>query len=368
MSSLLCALAARGTAPYKSVATPGWTLDEQGRAMSKQHGNDVDPADIAKRLGGEIVRLWVASVDFREDVVGSEKLMQRIAENYKKIRNTFRYILGNLYDFDPGLNAVGFSELQPIDQYMLRQTADMTRDVLRWYEEFGFHKIYQRVNNFCVVELSAFYFDVLKDRLYTSAPNSRARRSAQTVIWKIGEALVRLLTPIMSFTCEEVWKLLPSAGGRCPSVHLSTFLSPEQILGGAGEQPAGASAEWETLHKVRDQVLKALEDARNAKLIGANLEAQVKLTASESLYPVLERHQDDLRYLFIVSSVGLERSASGNGTGGLAVEVGKARGQKCERCWNYSTAVGKDPSYPTVCERCSAVLRELENGGEAASS
>jgi isoleucyl-tRNA synthetase len=360
MSSLLCALGARGTAPYKSVATPGWTLDEQGRAMSKSHGNDVDPADIAKRLGGEIVRLWVASVDFREDVVGSENLMQRIAENYKKIRNTFRYILGNLYDFDPGSNAVGFSQLQPIDQYMLRQTADMTRDVLRWYEEFGFHKIYQRVTNFCVVDLSAFYFDILKDRLYTSAPNSEARRSAQTVIWKIGEALARLLTPIMSFTCDEVWKLLPSTEGRSASVHLATFLSPQEILQGADEQPAGVSAEWETLHQVRDQVLKALEDARNAKLIGANLEAQVKLTVSDSLYPVLERHQDDLRYLFIVSSVVLERSRSGNGTGGLAVEVRKAPGEKCERCRNYSTEVGKDPSYPTVCERCSAVLRELE--------
>jgi len=368
MSSLLCALAARGTAPYKSVATPGWTLDEQGRAMSKQHGNDVDPADIARRLGGEIVRLWVASVDFREDVVGSEKLMQRIAENYKKIRNTFRYILGNLYDFDPASNAVEFSKLQPIDQYMLRQTADMTGDVLRWYKEFGFHKIYQRVNNFCVVELSAFYFDVLKDRLYTAAPNSRARRSAQTVIWKIGETLVRLLAPIMSFTCDELWKQLPSSVARSESVHLSTFLSPEEILEGADQPDARQTTEWETLHHVRDQVLKALEDARNAKLIGANLEAQVRLTASDSLYPVLERHQDDLRFLFIVSSVVVERSPSGNGTGGLAVEVRKAPGEKCERCWNYSTQVGKNPSYPTVCERCSAVLRELEKGGEAASS
>jgi len=299
-------------------------------------------------------------VDFREDVVGSENLMQRIAENYKKIRNTFRYILSNLYDFDPGTNAVGFPKLPPIDQYMLRQTADLTRDVLRWYEEFGFHKIYQRVTNFCVVELSAFYFDILKDRLYTSAPNSGARRSAQTVIWKIGEALVRLLTPVMSFTCEEVWKLLPSTAGRGPSVHLSTFLSPEEILQGAEEQPAGERVEWETLHKVRDQVLKALEDSRNAKLIGANLEAQVQLAASDSLYPMLERHQDDLRYLFIVSSVVVERSASGNGTGGLAVEVRNAPGKKCERCWNYSTEVGKDPSYPTVCERCSTVLKELE--------
>lgn len=368
MSSLLCSLGAHGSAPYKMVATPGWTLDEQGRAMSKSRGNDVDPADIAKRLGGEIVRLWVASVDFREDVVGSENLMQRIAENYKKIRNTFRYILGNLYDFHPGENALSFADLQPIDQYMVRQTAAMTRDVLRWYEEFAFHKIYQRVNNFCVVDLSAFYFDVLKDRLYTSAPNSPARRSAQTVIWRIGEVLVRLLAPIMSFTCDEVWKLLPAADDRSDSVHLATFISAAEVLEAAATQDSVENNDWDTLHSVRDQVLKSLEDARNSKLIGANLEAQVKLTASESIYPVLERHKEDLRYLFIVSAVVLEPSASANGTTGLTVEVSKAPGEKCERCWNYSTHVGEDRDYPTVCERCSAVLKQLETGGDARTS
>src|SRR5579864_8984023 len=323
-SSLLCGMGTRATPPYKGVVTPGWTLDEKGQAMSKSRGNDVDPVDIANRLGGEIVRLWVASVDFREDVVGSENLMQRIAENYKKIRNTFRYILGNLYDFDPAKDALGFSEMTALDQYMLRSTAEMAGEVRRWYEEFAFHKIYQRINNFCVVELSAFYFDVLKDRLYTAAPDSRGRRSAQTVIWKIGETLVRVLAPIMSFTCDEVWHLLPQAEGRAESVHLSTFFTPPDILQGAGDQGSTQGGDWETLHNVRDQVLKALEDARNNKLIGANLEAKVKLIASDAIYPVLERHKDDLRYLFIVSQVNVERSASGNGTGGLTVEVAKA--------------------------------------------
>jgi isoleucyl-tRNA synthetase len=367
-SSLLCGMGTRTTAPYKGVVTPGWTLDERGQAMSKSRGNDVDPVDIAKRLGGEIVRLWVASVDFREDVVGSEHLMQRIAENYKKIRNTFRYILGNLYDFDPEKNAVEFSELHALDEHMLRQSGEMASDVLGWYEEFAFHKIYHRVNNFCVVDLSAFYFDVLKDRLYTAAPDSRARRSAQTVLWKIGEVLVRVLAPIMSFSCDEVWQQLPKVEGREDSVHLSAFLSESEILKSAGEPDHTQSADWETLHGVRDQVLKSLEEARNGKLIGANLEAQVKLIVSDSLYPVLERHQGDLRYLFIVSQVTVERSASANGTGGLTVEVTKAAGQKCERCWNYSTRVGENRDYPTVCERCAPVLKELEAGGDPPSS
>jgi len=203
-SSLLCAVGTRNEAPYHMVATSGWTLDPQGRAMSKSLGNTVDPVDIANRLGGEIVRLWVASVDFREDVRASEELMQRVAENYKKIRNTFRFILGNLNGFVPH-NAVGFDDLEELDKYMILQTAEMTQQVLQWYEAFEFHKVYQRVNQFCVVDLSAFYFDVLKDRLYTSAPESRPRRAAQTAIWRIGETLVRLLAPLMSFTTEEIW-------------------------------------------------------------------------------------------------------------------------------------------------------------------
>ena len=186
-SSLLCAVGTRGKAPYRMVSTNGWTLDEQGRAMSKSLNNGVDPVDVADRMGAEIVRLWVASVDFREDVACSEHLMQRVADNYRKIRNTFRYILGNLSDFDPQKNAAPFEKLEPLDQYMLRQTVAMRDEVVRWYDEFAFHKIYHRVNHFCVVELSAFYFDVLKDRLYTSSPNSAARRAAQTAIWQIGK-------------------------------------------------------------------------------------------------------------------------------------------------------------------------------------
>src|SRR2546422_6535709 len=223
-----------GTPPYAGVVTPGWTLDEHGSALSKSRGNDVDPVDIANRLGGEVVRLWVASVDFREDVVGSEQLMQRVAENYKKIRNSlFRYILGNLYDFDPQRDAIPLAQMQAVDQYMLRQSAEIAEQVTRWYDEFAFHKIYQAINHFCIVELSAFYFDILKDRLYTSAPRSVARRAAQTAIWRIGEALVRLLAPIMSFTCEEVWQYLPQVDSRAASVHLEQFPTAKDILGDA---------------------------------------------------------------------------------------------------------------------------------------
>src|SRR5271168_3477506 len=242
-SSLLCAMGTHGTPPYKGVVTPGWTLDEKGQAMSKSRGNDVDPVDIASRLGGEVVRLWVASVDFREDVVGSERLMLTVAENYRKIRNTFRYILGNLGDFNPAADAVPFEGMEALDQYMLLLTSDFVEKSAGWYDSFDFHKIYQLVNNFCIVDLSAFYFDVLKDRLYISAPKSQGRRSAQTAIWRIGEALVRLVAPIMSFTSEEVWDYLPKTAGRAESVHLALFPSAAEILGDAsqvkGESNAG---------------------------------------------------------------------------------------------------------------------------------
>ncbi len=324
-------------------------------------GNGVDPVDIAQRLGAEIVRLWVASVDFREDVVVRENLMQRVADNYRKLRNTFRYILGNLNDFEPAKHVVSFEKMEALDQYMLRQTAAMAADVNRWYGEFAFHRIYQRVNHFCVVELSSFYFDVLKDRLYTSAPHSVARQSAQTAIWRMGETLVRLLAPIMSFTCEEVWQQLPKMNDRPESVHVAKFAASADILGGtASADDAKQQEDWTTLRAVRDEVLKALEEARASKLIGTGLEAQVTVLATEPAYSVLARYAGQLRYLFIVSAVTVEKAASGNGTGGITVKVSKADGQKCDRCWNYSIHVGENSTYPTVCERCSSVLREIE--------
>ena len=361
-SSLLCAMGTHGTPPYKGVVTPGWTLDEKGQAMSKSRGNDVDPVDIASRLGGEVVRLWVASVDFREDVVGSEGLMQRVAENYREIRNKlFKNGLGNLFDFDPATDAVPFEKMEGLDQYMLRQTLALSRDVRKAYDDFAFHRIYHRVNHFCVVELSAFYFDVIKDRLYTYAPNSLGRRSAQTAIWRICEATVRLLAPILTFTCEEVWQHLPKIADRLESVHLAEFPDVADILGSASApaEDAAQAQDWATLLVVREQVLKALEEARNSKQIGKSLEAQLVITAADPAYSVLQRHAAELRYLFIVSAVTVTKG-SANGSTGVHVEVKKAEGAKCERCWNITPRVGEDENYPTVCERCSPVLKELE--------
>ena len=360
-SSLLCAVGAKNSSPYRSVATSGWTLDENGRAMSKSLGNVVDPVDIAKRLGGEIVRLWVASVDFREDVAASENLMNRVAENYRKIRNTFRYILGNLNGFDPLHDAVSFEELQPLDQYMLLRTADFTNEVLDWYDQMLFHRIYQRLNEFCVNDLSAIYFDVLKDRLYTSAPNSKARKSAQTALWRIGEALVRMVAPIMSFTSEEIWQSLPTLPDRDSSVHLAYFPSSEGITGTLGSTNVQQlRSDWDTLFTVRQEANKAMEGARSSKLIGQNLEAQIVIAASGNLYDVLQRNLAQLRPLLIVSDVQLVRSEGGNGSTPVHVTVNRAAGEKCERCWNYSTHVGENKDYPTICERCSAALREIE--------
>ena len=375
-SSLLCAVGTHDAAPYRSVATIGWTLDPTGKAMHKSRGNAVDPIDIAERMGGEIVRLWVASVDFRDDVMASEELMQRVAENYRKIRNTFRYILGNLHDFEPKRDAVPFAEMSGLDQYMLLRTADMSARVVEWYEGFAFHKIYHHINEFCVADLSNFYFDILKDRLYTFAPKGKARRSGQTAIWRIGEALVRLLAPLMSFTADEVWQLLPAVLERSASVHLALFPRSIEIIGISPLKSGNSavqqiSSDWDALVAVRSQVLKHLEDARNAKLIGGGLEAQVTISAADQTYELLHRNHGELRALFIVSDVRLERAEVGNGAAGLKVQVTRAPGQKCERCWNYSVQVGADPQYPTVCERCAPVLKGLDfdgTGGDPTAS
>jgi isoleucyl-tRNA synthetase len=361
-SSLLCAVGTRGHAPYRSVATNGWTLDPQGRATSKSLGNGIDPVDIAKRLGGEIVRLWVASVDFREDVRVSEDLMKQVAENYKKIRNSIRNILANLNDFEPALHGMAFDDLLPLDRWILLRMAEISENIQRWYEEYEFHRIYHEVIDFLTSELSAVYFDVVKDRLYTAAPNSPARRSAQTTLWRIGEALVRLLAPVLTFTAEEVWQYLPKTETRAESVHLAYFPKAADITGKitSPENAKTLHAEFDSLMSVRAEVLKALETARNEKLIGSALEAKVTIFAPDSMFELLERYGQDLRFLLIVSGVEIKHAPGGNGHTPLRVEVSRAPGQKCERCWNYSEQVGASERYPTVCERCLGVLEEIE--------
>jgi len=349
-SSLLTSVALRGRAPYSHVATAGWTLDEQGRAMSKSLGNGVDPVDIANRMGGEIVRLWVASVDFREDMRASENLMQRCAELYKKLRNTFRFLLGNLHGFDPARDRVAESELLPLDRFMLARTRDLTEKILGWYEAFEFHRVYQAMNEFAIVDLSAFYLDVLKDRLYTFAPTSLARRSAQTVLWKITEALVRLVAPILTFTADEVWEHLPAAKGREASVHLALFPKPQEIF---SEEPAKLIEEWKQLFAVRDDALRVLEEDRQAKIIGKALEAQLRVEASGPLLALLRQYEDGLKEFLNVSSVEVVEGKEAK------ITASPASGSKCARCWNFMPEVSDYGIWKNICTRCQSALREM---------
>jgi isoleucyl-tRNA synthetase len=367
-SSLLCSIGLNGEAPYRSVATNGWTLDENGRAMSKSLGNTVDPVDIAKRMGGDIVRFWVASVDFREDVRASENLMNRVAENYRKIRNTFRYILGNLHGFTPATDVVSFDQMEPLDQYMLLRTADVAAECRAWSEQMFFHRIYQRLNEFFAVDLSAQYFDILKDRLYTFPRSSRERKSAQTALWRIGEAMLRLLAPILSFTADEAWQFMPKMLSRPESVHLALFPNANDVTGEIRdrEQAERLRADWDYLFGLREEAMRRLEELRIDKTIKANLEARVVITASGDDYTRIAQYADKLAAFFVVSQVEVKAGAPDSS---LVVEATKADGEKCERCWNYSTHVGEDAQFPTVCERCSANLAVIvaEQNGEGSA-
>jgi isoleucyl-tRNA synthetase len=382
-SSLLCSVAIKDTAPYKNVATVGWTLDEQGRALSKSLGNGVDPVDIAERLGAEIVRLWTASVDFREDVAASENLMQRAADNYRKLRNTFKFLLGNLHGFNPK-DKVEDNELLPLDQYMLARTRELTEKVLAWYEQFEFHRVYHAVNEFTIVDLSALYLDVLKDRMYTFAPSSIERRSAQTVIWKITETLVRLVAPILTFTADEVWSYLPHVEDRESSVHLALFRKPDEIFVDTAPKLVEEWTlldEWKQLFKIRTEALRVLEEVRRTKLIGKSLEAALEIAAWGQPLAILKRHSHALKELFNVSGVrliettqselphvfGIERVGEVYGAavtfddimGEFRVHTLPADGTKCERCWNYRTDTAQFGPWPQVCGRCADALRHM---------
>ena len=361
-SSLLVAVGTRGRSPYRAVATNGWTLDPQGKATSKSLGNGIDPVEIAKKLGGEIIRLWVASVDFQEDVTVSEDLLKRVSVNYVDLRNRFKNILSNLPDFNPAVDALDFDSMLPLDQYMLLRTAEVSEQIQKWYESFEFHRIYHQVNEFFSAELSNMYFAAIKDRLYTAAPTQRARRSAQTAIWRIGEATVRLLAPLMSFTADEIWDSLPKVSGRPESVHMAYFPKGEEITGKISKADAKAiRADFDVLFSVRDEALKALEIARQEKVIGRSEDATITIHAPESTQKLLERYREDLRFLLIVSGVEVVPSTAGNGNAPLRVTAIKAPGGKCERCWFYSTHVGENERYTTVCERCSKALEEIES-------
>ena len=345
-SSLMVGIAAHDRAPYKTVITHGWTLDAKGRAMHKSYGNAIEPDSVIKQSGAETIRLWCASSNYFDDMRGSDEILQRVTDAYRKLRNTARFALGNLHEFDPSRDTVPEDQMEEIDRWALAELDRVLAEVAKAYEAYDFHNVYRAMYNFSTVTLSARYFDIIKDRLYTYAPRNKARRSAQTALLRIADALARTLSPILVFTADEIWENLPDRAE--PSVHIAEF--PK-----AGEQSHDdLLATWALLFELRDEVLKALEEARVAKQIGSSLEAKVTLTAFRETFELLRKYEEDLRYLFIVSQVEIVE-------GSQSITVSRAEGEKCERCWNYSTRVGESETYPTVCERCVAALTEIGN-------
>ncbi len=354
-SSLLIGMGVRGEPPYRECLTHGFVLDAQGRAMSKSVGNTIEPEDVIKSHGAEILRLCASSIESREDARISPDMLTRLSEAYRKLRNTFRYMLGNLHGFDPALHTVPVDRMQEIDQWALLRADQLVTDCRRWYEEFAFHKVHHSALGFATVDLSSLYFDVLKDRLYTAATGSPARRSAQTALYRLTHALVRLLAPVLTFTCEEVWQLLPKLPGDPESVHLALFPTPGELA--AGLKHSLLLANWDRLIDVRETVLKALETARQGKFINSSLEARVRLSVNGMEHRRLSHYLPDLPMLFIVSQVVLD-----DGGPDLAVKVERADGVKCERCWKYATDVGSSSAWPTICGPCAQVVDEMQRG------
>jgi isoleucyl-tRNA synthetase len=344
----------RGRAPYKSVLTHGFVVDGSGRKMSKSVGNVVAPEEVIKKYGGEILRLWVAAQDYRDDIRISNEILDRLAEAYRRIRNTSRYILGNIHDFDPALHTVPYGQLPEIDRWALHQLEVLKEKVRAAYGECEFHVLYHAVNAFCTVEMSAFYLDILKDRVYTNRKDSVSRRAAQTVMYEILDTLMRLLAPVLSFTTDEVWGYLP--GEREASVHLADFpaMHPEW-------KNDELVARWERIQKVRSDVSKALEQARVAKTIGHSLDASVTLSGDAELMAFLGGYADQLASIFIVSRVELaaslpDEARSGEAVAGLKIAVAAAGGAKCERCWCYSEELGTVSEHPGICPRCTEAV------------
>jgi isoleucyl-tRNA synthetase len=351
-SSLMVGLAAHNRAPYKTVITHGWTVDGEGKKMSKSLGNGVSPNEVVDKSGAEILRLWVASSDYQEDMRVSEEILKRLVDAYRKLRNTARYALGNINDFDPETDAVAEAEMWEIDRWALAATRDVARKVVDAYRRFEYTSVYHALYNYATVTLSAVYIDILKDRLYTFAPKSRGRRSAQTALYQIVDAFARLLAPVLAFTADEIWESLP--GRREASVHLAEFAPAE-----AHEGDEALLKEWDVreggLLYVRWLVQQELERKRNEKVIGASLDAKVTLEVPESTFTLLKKYEDHLPVIFIVSHVKLIETV----VPGISVKVEHADGAKCERCWHWSETVGQDSRVPEVDARC---IRQLEEG------
>jgi isoleucyl-tRNA synthetase len=360
-SSILTAVGATGRAPFETVLTHGFVVDEKGEKMSKSVGNTISAVKATEQYGADVLRLYVASMDYADDVRMSERGIKEMSEAYRKIRNTFRYLLGNLEDynrFDP--STVAAESLHEIDRWALGQLNAVIRDVRAGYESFEFYRVYQRVYQFCAVELSSFYLDVLKDRLYAEAPDGPDRRAAQFVLARLHEALTRLLAPIIPHTAEELWEFVPGGPERPASVHLAEWPEPDPAW-----DDEARDARWVRLIAVRDEILRELEKLRTAKVIGSAQEAVVRLcSADPDLAALLERNRDLLATLAIVSGVEVGGAMPADAARGvdlpaLWLQARKSPHPKCERCWNHRPTVGMSTEHPTLCDRCVAVMKSL---------
>ncbi|MFZ5585966.1 MAG: isoleucine--tRNA ligase [Thermodesulfobacteriota bacterium] len=357
-SSLLCAIGTHGAPPYRGVLTHGYVVDAQGRKMSKSLGNVIPPQQVIDRYGAEILRLWVAAEDYTDDIRVSEDILKQMAEAYRRIRNTMRFILGNLYDFSPETDAVAVAEMGELDRLMLHRLEELAARLKRGYREFNFHVVYHSLHNFCAVDLSGFYLDVLKDRLYTSAAGSRERRAAQTVLHRLALSLVRLMAPVLSFTAEEVWDHLPGAKAMAESVHLASFPEPDETV----KNPALAER-WERLAAVRAVVNKALDLARKEKVVGNSLEASLAIAGPAETMAFLAANRAALLEITMVSELELAESIdqptlAGEEAGGLVVRISPSAHAKCPRCWMRSNGIGQSAEHPELCPRCAAAVAQ----------
>jgi isoleucyl-tRNA synthetase len=349
-SALLAGVVTDHRAPYKAVLTHGFVLDGQGKKMSKSAGNVVAPQDVIKQSGAEILRLWVSAQDYRDDVRISPEILTHLIEAYRKIRNTCRFLLSNLYDFDPDKDRIPYEQLPELDRWALHRLSELIPRVQKSYEDFEFHTIFHALNNFCSVDLSAVYLDILKDRLYTFRADSPLRRGSQTVLFDIVVAMTKLMAPVLSFTAEEIWRTLAAQPGGhlgVSSVHLSTFPEIQSQW-----QDADLAQRWEQLLEVRVAVQAALEDQRRDKVIGSSLEADVQIKANPERHKLLDQYVKDLPAIFIVSRVELAKVNHLPHKPDFVAIVSKAKSKKCERCWNYREAVGENSTHPTLCDRC----------------
>ncbi|HCE41586.1 MAG TPA: isoleucine--tRNA ligase, partial [Alcanivorax sp.] len=361
-SSLLTSTAMRGAAPYKGVLTHGFTVDEQGRKMSKSLGNVIAPQEVWNELGADILRLWIASTDYRGEMTVSKNIFKQVADSYRRIRNTARFLLSNLNGFDPAANAVAPDDMLALDRWAVARAAQLQDELRELYNGYQFHQVYQRLHNFCANELGGFYLDIIKDRQYTSRGDSVARRSCQTALYHIAQALARWMAPILSFTAEEIHEHLP--GDKADSVFLTTWYD------GLFGLPADADMDlafWERIQAVKQAVNKAIEEARNRKELRANLTADATLYVDDGVRALLERLGDELRFVTITSTAALEPLATApaeleeSAVAGLKVKVVPSPNPKCARCWHHRADVGVDPAHPEICGRC---VTNVEGPGE----